>query len=83
MSRKTHNCADYLYDRRGSVNDTIICFCGQHFTLRRRTRALTLAWWRGISSVVGDDVLWVRNRAAERAARRRERILREREWRRP
>lgn len=86
MSRKLarHACADHIHGlRHRSVNDTMPCTCGRMYTLRLLTLAVAVTTWfrTAVECIDSDQQVWVRNRAAERAARR-ERILREREWRR-
>lgn len=75
-----HDCATYLYGQPfRTLGDAIICRCGSHWVLQEMTFWLTVARWRWHYSQHGN--VWVRDRGAERAARR-ERILRAREWRR-
>lgn len=76
-----HDCATSLRRRDArTIGDTIICACTHHFTLRPVTRWLEWQPWRWHESS-NPPLVWVRDKAAERAYRR-ERTLRAREWRR-
>lgn len=79
-----HACADYLYElREYRLGDTVYCSCNRQWTLRPLTWVRVVASWLRpiVATHDSDERVWVRDRKAERAARR-ERILREREARR-
>lgn len=76
-----HDCATYLYGQGfRTLGDTVICRCGSHWVLCEITRLLAVMWWRWHDSQHG-GLVWVRDKPAERAARR-EQTLKAREWRR-
>ncbi len=75
-----HDCATELHGSAfRTLGDRVVCTCGTRWTLTELTFWLNITRWRWHESKHGN--VWVRDKAAEKAARR-EQILRAREWRR-
>lgn len=77
LKPERHQCGQWLHRRRDALGDTITCTCNRQYTLRQLTFLLAMASWVRpmYGSYHGHELVWVRNRRAERRDRRFDRWM--------